>query len=99
MDIFLSKISRQHAVPKIFLKAWFRWFIFSIFLSFLLIRIIQSGGSLVAIGAVFVAMCIITTLIAIGLGLPMKHRSWCMICPMGTLQEHLGKYKDKKKKV
>ncbi|MBU0478393.1 4Fe-4S binding protein [bacterium] len=54
-------------------------------------RIIQTGGNLIAIGAVFVTMCLVTTIIAIVLGIPMKQRAWCMVCPMGTLQRKIGK--------
>ncbi len=96
MDLFLSKVSGQRSVPKIFMKPWFRWLIFVVFISFVVMRILQSGGSLIALGAVFVTMCVLTTVIAIILGIPMKHRSWCMICPMGTLQEYLGRIKEKK---
>jgi len=43
------------------------------------------------IGAIFVSICLITTIIAIILALIFKPRSWCAICPMGTLQEQIGK--------
>lgn len=91
LDILLSKVSRNKSIPKIFTKSWFRWSIFALFMSFLVFRVVSTGGNLIAIGAVFVSMCIITTTIAIILGVSTRHRSWCMICPMGTLQEKLGK--------
>jgi polyferredoxin len=43
------------------------------------------------IGSVFVLMCLLTTIISIILGIRTKHRGWCTICPMGTLQEKIGK--------
>ena len=43
------------------------------------------------IGSVFVVMCILTTIISIILGILTKHRGWCAICPMGFLQEKIGK--------
>jgi len=58
---------------------------------FLAFRIAGTGGDLIAIGSVFVVMCILTTIISIVLGVATKHRGWCMICPMGTLQEKIGK--------
>jgi polyferredoxin len=46
---------------------------------------------LLAIGSVFVGMCILTTTISIILGIFTKHRGWCAVCPMGTLQEKIYK--------
>lgn len=91
LDIILSKLSRNKPLPKIFTKQWFRWVIFVLFMSFLLFRLKASGGNLVAIGAVFVGICVLSTIIAIILGIVTKHRSWCVICPMGTLQDKISK--------
>ena len=90
LDILLSKVSRNRQQPGIFIKGWFRWLIFLLFVSFLIFRIIKTGGNPIIIGSVFVSMCILTTLISIVLGIVFKHRSWCTICPMGTLQEKIG---------
>lgn len=46
---------------------------------------------LIAIGAVFVEMGILTTVISIILGIATKHRGWCVTCPMGTLQDKISK--------
>ncbi|MHB8154620.1 MAG: 4Fe-4S binding protein [Candidatus Omnitrophota bacterium] len=91
LDIVLSKVSLNKPLPKSFTKQWFRWLIFVLFMSFLILRIVRTGGNLIAIGSVFVVMCILTTIISIVLGIATKHRGWCMICPMGTLQEKIGK--------
>jgi len=90
LDIVISKISHNKPVSKIFAKQWFRWLIFAAFISFLIYRIISVGGNFIAIGSVFVVMCLLTTLISIVLGITLKHRSWCAICPMGTLQQKIG---------
>ena len=96
LDLIMAKLSPNKPLPKIFTMQWFRWLIFTIFISFLILRILQTGGNLIAIGSVFVTMCIVTTLISIALGLTTKHRAWCMICPMGLLQEKISKIKQKK---
>ncbi|MBN3038530.1 MAG: 4Fe-4S binding protein [Candidatus Omnitrophica bacterium] len=95
LDIILSKISLKRPLPKIFLKAWFRWSVFILFLGFLTYRILSTGGDLILIGSVFVSMCLLTTIISVLLGVSIKHRSWCAICPMGTLQEKIGNIKKK----
>ena len=91
LDIVLSKASMNKALPGSFSRQRFRWLIFLLFMGFVVLRIVQTGGKLAAIGSVFVVMCILTTLISIVLGIITKHRGWCMICPMGTLQEKIGK--------
>ncbi|MDP2920835.1 MAG: 4Fe-4S binding protein [Candidatus Omnitrophota bacterium] len=93
LDLGLSKISRNKAMPRIFTKEWFRWTLFAIIMSLFIFQIIRAGGSIKAIGLVFVIMCAVSTIIATILGVAMKHRTWCMICPMGLLQEKIGKIK------
>ena len=95
LDIVLSKLSFSKPVPKIFLKSWFRWSVFVLFFILFITRILQSKGHLFVLGAVFVMACVITTIISIILGVPTKARSWCMICPMGMLQEQIGKIRKK----
>jgi len=90
LDIAVSRVSAKRPVPRLFSKSWFRWSVFVLLMGFVVLRIIRTGGNAAAIGSVFVGMCVLTTVIAIVLGATMKHRSWCMICPMGTLQEKLG---------
>jgi len=98
LDIVMAKISINKPIPKIFLKQWFRWLVFILFMSFVSLRVIRTGGNWIAIGSVFVAMCILSTIVAIVLGVVTKHRAWCMICPMGTLQDKIGKIVKKKQK-
>ena len=91
LDGILSKFSLKGSVPAIFGKEWFKWMILILLISFMIIRLIHAGGNFIAIGAVFVSMCLLTTVISIILGIIMKHRTWCSICPMGTLQDKIGK--------
>lgn len=96
LDIIISKFSANKALPGFFVKQWFRWLIFILFMSFVIYRVVSTGGNLLLLGAVFVSMCIITTIIAIILGVLMKHRGWCAICPMGFLQEKINKLNRKR---
>lgn len=91
LDIVLSKISFNRALPKIFVRPGFRLLVFILFMSFVIYRIISTGGNLFLVGAVFVSMCIITTIIAVILGITTRHRGWCAVCPMGFLQERIHK--------
>jgi polyferredoxin len=95
LDIALSKFSAKKPVPRIFAKRWFRWSIFALFMSIVILRMISSGGHLLTIGAIFVSVCLITTVIAIIIGVATRHRGWCAICPMGTLQEAIGSIRNR----
>ncbi len=91
LDIVLSRVSAKRPVPGIFAKEWFRWLVLVLLIAFLIFRIIKTGGNPLFIGAVFVTMCLITTIISIVLGVATKQRAWCKICPMGNLQEKINK--------
>lgn len=91
LDIVLSKFSVNKPMPRYFVKQWFRWLIFALFIGFIVFRILHTGENIIAIGAVFVGMCVLTTVISIILGIITKHRGWCAICPMGTLQDKISK--------
>jgi len=95
LDIVMSKLSRNKSVPKIFLSQRFRWAVFILFISFLIWRLMNSRANFIMIGAIFVLMCIVTTVISIILGIITKHRGWCVICPMGTLQDAISKTNNK----
>lgn len=91
LDIVMPRFSLKRAVPKIFTRQAFRWTIFAVLMSFIVFRLLRTGGNLIAIGGVFVGVCILTTAVAIVLAIFTRQRGWCMICPMGLLQEALGK--------
>ncbi len=91
LDIVLSKLSVNKRLPGIFVKQWFRWLVFLLFMGFVIYRVIRTGGNFLMIGSVFVSMCLLTTIISIILGVLTKHRGWCVVCPMGFLQEKIAK--------
>ncbi|MFH0913422.1 MAG: 4Fe-4S binding protein [Candidatus Omnitrophota bacterium] len=91
LDIVMPNFSAQRPLAKIFFRQEFRWMIFVLFMGFVGLRIIRSGGNLLMIGSVFVGMCILTTIISVILGIFTKPRAWCAICPMGFLQEKIAK--------
>jgi ferredoxin-type protein NapH len=90
-DIVMPNFTLNRPVPRLLTRRWFRWVVFGFFMSVFTGRMIATGGNLLAIGGVFVSMCIITTAIGLVLTSLTKPRAWCMVCPMGTLQENLGK--------
>jgi len=91
LDGVMSKTSLKRKTPKVFAKQSFRWSVLLIFTSIVLYRLVNTGGNLLAIGAVFVSLCLITTIIAVMMAIFIKPRAWCSICPMGTLQDKIAK--------
>ena len=91
LDIAVSKVSPNRPAPALFAKGWFRWSVFFLLVFFVGLRVIHSGWNLLIIGAIFVSSCLLTTVISVILGIFIRHRAWCMICPMGLLQEKIGK--------
>ena len=90
-DIVMPPFVRNRPVPKLLKRRWFRWVVFGFFMSLFTGRMIATGGNMLAIGGVFVSMCIVTTAVGLVLTSLTKPRAWCMVCPMGTLQDSLGK--------
>ena len=98
LDIVMSRLSLNKPLPRFCARNWFRWIVFVLLMSFLVLRIIRSGGNLLIIGSIFVGICLITTIISIILAIFTKHRGWCAVCPMGFLQEKIGKLKLKSRR-
>lgn len=93
LERVFAPLSPKRKIPPVFRNRTFRWSLFAVLMGFMIFRLITSGGALAKIGFVFVTMCIITTVIAIILGLIFKPRTWCAVCPMGTLQGVIGRKK------
>lgn len=95
-DYLLSKITLKRGIPQIIKEPWFSLVFLVLLMGAFLIQILLAWGSLVAIGAVFVRMVLLTTLLGIIMGIIFNYRAWCMICPMGTLASWVVKLKLKK---
>ncbi|MDB9524658.1 4Fe-4S binding protein [Oscillatoria sp. CS-180] len=91
LDIVMPYLTLDRSYPRLLTRKWFRWSVLGFFMSVFIARIMATGGNPVAIGGVFISMCVVTSLIAIPLGIATRPRAWCAFCPMGTLQETLGK--------
>lgn len=98
LDIVMSRASFKRPLPGLFIVPWFRWLVFGLLMVFLTVRLAKTGGDPVLIGAVFVGMCLLTTIIAVLIAVFTKHRGWCAICPMGTLQDKIARTAAKGKK-
>jgi ferredoxin-type protein NapH len=91
LDIVLARVSAKKKIPKPLTSKNFRWPVLALVICIFLMQLILMPKTFPAIGSLFVRMCLATTLISILVGIPIHHRTWCAFCPMGTLQEEVGK--------
>ena len=83
---FLSLVSFKKAILPVFKTSWFRWLLFALMMGLMFFRIYMAWGDAKEVGAVFRFMWIVSTGLAIGLGIYFIPRTWCAVCPMGSFQ-------------
>lgn len=84
-DNLLSKISWKKEIPPIFKMRWFRISFLSFLMGAFILQLFFVWGSWTAAGLVFIRMVLLTTALAVVLGIIFSPRTWCVICPMGTM--------------
>jgi polyferredoxin len=91
-DNLLVKISWKKEIPQVFRSLWLRILFLILLMGAFAIQLIFAWGSIAAVGMVFVRMILITTGIAVILGIIFSQRVWCLICPMGTMAHLVTKH-------
>ena len=84
-DNIASKFSRKKKTPALLQSAYFRAALTILLLVIFSSNMIKTWGNLHDMGMVVYRLIIVTTLIGIGLTLLFNHRTWCNICPMGSI--------------
>lgn len=95
-DILLVKLSRKLRLPGFLKTSWFKLGFLTVMLILFGIQLALVWGDMAAMGKVFLRMVFITTLIAVVLGTVYHQRTWCTVCPMGTLAHYANKKRNKK---
>ena len=90
-DIILSKISLKNGVPKFLKTTWFKLTFLAVLMGAFALQIVFAWGNITEVSFVFIRMIIITTIVTIILGIIYNQRTWCMICPMGTMAHYVTK--------
>ncbi|MBP2655959.1 MAG: quinol dehydrogenase rane component [Firmicutes bacterium] len=99
-DNVIAKISPKKPIPKFFRSNGFRGFMVMFIMGVFGVQMYYAWGNLSAMGAVFVRIILLTTIVGIVLGIAYHQRTWCSFCPMGTLASWLSaKSKPKPLKV
>ncbi len=82
----LTHFSLHLDILPVFKATWFRWLLFAAMMGLLGSRLFMAWGDAEAVGSVFRMMWILSTGLAIGIGIFFKPRTWCAVCPMATMQ-------------
>ncbi|MBW2520080.1 MAG: 4Fe-4S binding protein [Deltaproteobacteria bacterium] len=93
LDSWFSLVSGDREIPHILKNTKLRLTILSALMGFMVFRLAQNPSSVDHWGIVFWQMCAVTTIAAIGLGIRYSARSWCSLCPIGTIAGAAGKGK------
>lgn len=84
-DNVIAKISPKKPIPAIFRSTKFRAFMVIFIIGVFSVQMYYAWGNLSAMGAVFVRIILLTTVVGVVLGVIYHQRTWCSFCPMGTL--------------
>ncbi len=89
-DRIISLVSKNKPLPKILFAIPLRVILLLGLFGFMFYRIGLDPRNVYHWGRTFWLMCVVTTTIGIIAGLIIRPRTWCAICPMGTIQRLLG---------
>lgn len=81
----VSKMSTKGKMPKVLASNYTKYGLLIILLGNFAWGIYKAGGNVNLTGLVFIRLILITTAFAIMLGIRYQPRTWCTLCPMGTL--------------
>ena len=89
-DTFFAKFGPSRPIPEKLLDMKLRLVVMIGLMGFMTYRLAQNPSSLEHWGMVFWQMCLITTAAAMVLGMLYRPRTWCAICPVGTIGNATG---------
>ncbi len=92
-DGLISNISSKREIPVLFKNIYFRIGILIILMLAMTFNLINRWPYAYSIGMFFVMLITITTVLGIILALIFHQRTWCLICPIGTMANLIGRDK------
>ncbi len=90
-DSMLARISPQRRIPRVFRGTPLRVGMMGLLMTVLTVQIVRLWPDAWAIGGFFVMLLSITTGVGVVLGLIFQQRTWCYLCPIGTMSNWVGK--------
>lgn len=92
-DHVIANISPKKPIPPLFRGTALRIMMLFVIMGVFSIQMYSAWGDWAAMGAVFVRIILITTIVGMVLGVTIHQRTWCSFCPMGTLASWLSQKK------
>lgn len=92
-DTLFKAVSPKREIPKIFKRLPLRIGFLSFLMAMMIIQIILRWPDPYKIGMFFVIMLTATTVLGIILALIFQQRTWCYICPIGSMANWVGRGK------
>jgi polyferredoxin len=89
-DTWFRPLGGSRTVPDFIRTPLFRWGLLIVLFSFMTFQLAADIGNAAHWGTVFWRVCLVTTLIALTVGVLYRPRAWCSFCPMGTIQGAIG---------
>lgn len=93
-DSYMKIISPEKRIPRALRSLPVRIGVLSFLMLMLTVQIVRLWPDPYAIGRFFMILLTITTTVGVILAIIIHHRSWCYICPIGTLSNWVGKNKN-----
>ncbi len=89
-DTWFKPLGGSRTVPRLLTTPLFRWSLLAVLFSFMTFQLAMDISSAAHWGTVFWRVCLVTTIIALTVGVLYRPRAWCSFCPMGTIQGAIG---------
>lgn len=89
-DRMIAPFAVNRVIPDLLRSMLLRWGVFVLLMGFMVWRVTANPTDLKHWGHVFWSMCALTTIVGVVLALTFHPRSWCAVCPVGTLSSAIG---------
>lgn len=90
-DALVARISRRRWIPEVFRGLPLRLGVMTLLMGLLTFQLIRLWPDPWAIGGAFILLLTLTTTLSVVLGVIFQQRTWCYICPIGTMSSWLGR--------
>lgn len=95
----LDRLSLKRPLPGFMKRDIFKHLLFAVMMAFFAFSLYMTNGNPALIGMAVLRMVIISSIVAVGLGIFYQPRTWCTICPMGHASKIITeKKRDKARK-
>lgn len=84
-DALFSRVSLKKKIPLLFKNIFFRLGVVIVLMGIMGVNLFLRWPGISKMGVFLIAMLTATTLLGVILAVVFHQRSWCMICPIGTL--------------